>query len=482
MPPKRRRNAGAFTAEPAPKKPASTSILESMLTSSLADSLPAPRPFVSTRRKPPTPKPGRAKRTRKYRFNSSQLFCTFPKCPTKKEAAMANILEMWSDILKFAVVCEEKHEDEDPHLHAVLKFNVPIDHDSPNFADFIAGQHGSYEPVKSMNRAIEYVQKDGNFITHGELPKKFTVKKERIGDSVLQAIRDGATMEVIRKEFPLYWMMHRKKLLDYYNAVRAEAELEKLPNFPGFKVPNPVADTYGHQVATWINKNFMSPRTHKQPQLWLCGPPNIGKTYIVSILERYFMIYSVAKMSKFYDGFDEEIHKAMVFDEYKAQKQITEMNQLLEGTNMTLEVKGAFIRKSSSRGNIPIIILSNFTPAEAYSNTNPQALAPLLARLLVVEVKEDDYRFNLELNDENPPVATPDEVPNEEIDLTNEESIPEYDLPTPDSDPDTYFDRIAPQTSLPYLNLDPPTIPHFTIPVLCSACDEVDCICYNTSN
>ena len=53
------------------------------------------------------------------------------------------------------------------------------------------------------------------------------------------------------------------------------------------------------------------------------------------------------------------------------------MNELLEGTTVQLEVKGSFVIKSAAKGNIPIMILSNFTPAEAYSKCSTIAVAPL---------------------------------------------------------------------------------------------------------
>ena len=54
----------------------------------------------------------------------------------------------------------------------------------------------------------------------------------------------------------------------------------------------------------------------------LCGPPNIGKTYIVMMLKEYFQIYEPAKNSNYYDGFSEEMHKAIVFDVFKGNKTI----------------------------------------------------------------------------------------------------------------------------------------------------------------
>ena len=409
---------------------------------------------------------------------------------------MANIKETWGNDYVFVIVAQEKHQDEEPHLHVIVKFKTQVDYEDPHFADFIAGQHGNYVPVKSMNHAIEYVQKDGDFITAGVLPKKYTEQKPKIGDSVIKAIDEGATMEVIRKTFPLYWMMHNKKIQEYYNAQQAEMSKALLPDFPGFEVPNPIADPYGYAVATWINKNFMHPRAHKQKQLWLCGPPDIGKTYIINQLKQYFLMYHPAKGSKWYDGFSEDVHKAIIFDEYKAQKSITEMNELLEGTTVQLEVKGAFVIKSAQKGNIPIIILSNFTPAEAYSNTNPIALAPLLTRLEVVQVLEDNYRFDLKIKqpteekpsqEDDPAIITIDDSPSiTEVIPSESTDVDYYDYDTdPDSPP------VSSGSTRAVAEGDGPRPPLIIIPPLsplcydsdsdseCTGCGYIDCQCFN---
>lgn len=429
MPPKRPAHQRSV---PNSKRPCLAELLQATTVATATEGNPLPRsPTVSLPQEqalpvpevvPPSPPPKAPskKRTRKYRFRGQSLFATFPQCTTTKETALSNILSEWSDTL-FVIVCEEQHANEDPHLHCIVKFKSQLDIEDPHFADFIGGKHGSYEPVKAMNRAIEYVMKDKNYITHGELPKKFVTVKEKIGDSVIKAIQEGATMEMIRTGWPLYYMMHMRKIMDYYAAHTAAMMSTKLKDFPGFVVPNILTDRIGYEVATWANLNFLSPRTHKQKQLWLCGPPDCGKTHFLEQLEQYYLIYRPVKNSKYYDGFSEEIYKGMAFDEYKGQKYITCLNELLEGTTVNLEVKGSMVRKSKEKGNMPIIILSNYTPAEAYHNSTQQALAPLLSRLLVVQIEEEGYRLDLKVNTvEEEETTHSSDAESEEVDTSEE--------------------------------------------------------------
>ena len=400
MPQKRKRSTTAKKNDlPSAKRSALQNLLQATTVARAGEGNPPARPVSVAEPvpKPVTPPRATKKRApRKYRFQAQTLFCTFPQCDTTKEVALENLLASWKENVLWCCVAEEKHENEDPHLHAVVKFKSQVDYEDAHFADFIVGKHGSYEACRSLNKALEYVQKDGNFVTYGELPKRFTAKKpDGMLLSAVKMIESGCSMEQVRKAYPVAYLIHRAKFLEYERAVRSAVAAEVLPSFPGFVVPTITEDYYGHQVATWINKNFMEPRTHKQPQLWLCGASNIGKTYIVEQLQKYFMIYRPCGTSKFYDGFSEEIHDAMCFDEYKGHKTITELNGLLEGVTVNLEVKGAIIQKTSKNGNMPIIILSNYTPQEAYHNATDQALDPLLNRLLVVHVTDSPYRFNL---------------------------------------------------------------------------------------
>ena len=341
-----------------------------------------------------------------------------------------------------------------------------------------------------MKQAIEYVMKDGNFITYGNLPKGFSEtgpeKKVKVGDSVIKLLDDGATPEVVRKTFPLYWMMHNKKITEYYNAVQAEAQAKLLPKFPGFVVPSPIADPYGHAVATWINDNFMKPRSHKQLQLWVCGPPNIGKTHIAMQLKEYFQIYEPARNSNYYDGFSEDVHKAIIFDEFKGNKTITEMNQLVEGTDMLLHARYAFVRKSAKKGNCPVIVFSNFTPKEAYPNVTDQALAPLLVRFKVVQVLEEDYRFGLVAAGDEPDLSlaasSPDMEgaetdPSESVSEHKEESSHDPEEVITIADDDLGNDQSS-QQKLPVPSPFDLIEPRKVQSQLCKKCRLQNCFCY----
>ena len=331
----------------------------------------------------------RRKRVPSFRFHSKTLYFTFPQCDTPKTVALDNIVAEWGPNVEFAVVSRELHEDGFPHLHGLVKFVSKVNYKDCTFANFIGGKQGNYQSCRSIANTYRYIVKNGDFVTHGSLPVCVRPKKVSIGDSVISAMKEGATMSDIRHRFPVYYMIHRAKLAVMYNEMRAEAEFAPKEKFPGFVVPNVLVDSIGHAIFSWLNKNFLEPRTHKQPQLWLWGPPGVGKTPICMEMEKYFRPFHLNKTSKFYDGYSDDTCDFVVIDEYKAQKCITELNQFLEGVTMNLEIKGAFVVKTKSSGNKPVIILSNFSPRECYKNTTEAAIAPLLARITEVYIPEE---------------------------------------------------------------------------------------------
>ena len=51
------------------------------------------------------------------------LLLTYPQCSMTKEELMHNIHEKLDPT--WSIVCSERHENEDPHLHAVCRFSIP---------------------------------------------------------------------------------------------------------------------------------------------------------------------------------------------------------------------------------------------------------------------------------------------------------------------------------------------------------------------
>jgi len=64
-----------------------------------------------------------------------------------------------------AIVCEEKHQDGSPHLHAYIKFSGCTKRDSLTVFN-LCSNTGNYQPARSWKACKDYIKKDGNYIAY----------------------------------------------------------------------------------------------------------------------------------------------------------------------------------------------------------------------------------------------------------------------------------------------------------------------------
>jgi len=173
------------------------------------------------------------------------------------------------------------------------------------------------------------------------------------------------SLKEIAKKAPGYLIANQRKVIDFQKLVLSW-EHQEFAKFYGVEVPFPsINEKWKTDIAQWINTNFDTQRRHKQKQLYLWGPPNIGKTSLVMELLKYFKGYQIPTETSFYNGFDDSYEFAWI-DEFAGHKELHFMNSFLEGAPMQLNIKG--MDPVTKTKNIPVIILSNIPPEQAYHN------------------------------------------------------------------------------------------------------------------
>lgn len=161
-----------------------------------------------------------------------------------------------------------------------------------------------------------------------------------------------------------------------------ESDLVFAPDFvPACGIP---VNASCEAVLSWLRRNLYN-REFKQKQLYLHGTANLGKTSLVRALARCLAVYHAPMEESFFDLYDEETHQLVCFDEFKGQHPLTFMNAFLQGDCMSLRKKGSQYLKTK---NLPTIILSNYSPRDAYSKVTEEKLDTFLVRLEVVELAE----------------------------------------------------------------------------------------------
>eukprot|EP00918_Siedleckia_nematoides_P027766 GHVU01059762.1.p1 GENE.GHVU01059762.1~~GHVU01059762.1.p1 ORF type:complete len:269 (+),score=49.77 GHVU01059762.1:2-808(+) len=135
-------------------------------------------------------------------------------------------------------------------------------------------------------------------------------------------------------------------------------------------------------IATWFNEMIELHRSGKMPfrpkQLWIHGPPNIGKSTLIEALEECLRVYKVPKTEDFYDFYADREWDLSILDEFHGQKTITWLNEWLDGSKIVLRVKGAQTLKTD---RLATLIVSNPSPEQCYRKAienYADALAPLV--------------------------------------------------------------------------------------------------------
>ena len=337
-----------------------------------------------------------------YQVKAKAYLLTYPQCDEPMTDMCDRIEEKWRDSLNFCIVSDELHEDGNHHRHVYLAFKEQTRFTRANWADFICGKHGNYKAIKwslkDRQRAVAYVKKDKRYVlfrvTEEELEKYLASPKGQETQNIAEALIAGAPINDLMIKYPAFMLRNLQKV----KAFAAQASLVRdsikhkeflavtwSPCKCGDCDPSLLdesAVTTAVEIKEWFNKAitmFKAGTTpFRQKQLWLIGLPGIGKSTLFQKLEESLRIYDVPKDENFYDFYSDKEWDIALLDEFGGQKTIYWMNSWLDGSKLTLRVKGAQVRKTD---RLPTVIISNAHPATLYRSAiekNADCLTPLV--------------------------------------------------------------------------------------------------------
>jgi len=350
---------------------------------------------------------------RNREINARNWFLTYPKCNATKEEVIENIKEFSKKApIRGAIVAQEKHKDGTDHLHAVIQFTDAYRTRLASVFDVLTagekhteGKHGNYQSARNLQAVIDYVHKsDPAPLTYGEVRtgRKPSSKETRL-DQLVKVIKEGQSLDQAEERDPGSFCQHKRKLEEYQAYLQRKklrSNLLPKPNSWKFDVSGPSGAIAGAalneigcawQIEKWLNDNLcIAERMFKMPALWLHGPANMNKTSLFRKLGKYYSVYWMPIEEHFFDDYVDEAYDLVVLDEYKGQHTIQFLNNFIQGGIMSIRKKGTQYLKMK---NVPVVILSNFSPEEAYVNANKSAgFEALLTRLVVVQIS---YRLDL---------------------------------------------------------------------------------------
>lgn len=337
---------------------------------------------------------------KEFRLATKQLFLTFPQCDYPLLEFHSAICDLFGDNIDKGVCCQESHEDGNKHLHAAICLKETFR--TRNVKCFDSLVSPSKHPNISgkfkggIKRAFKYVMKESCYLP---LPNEtlfdlnlFLQDKVRstVSHEIVEAVKEGKTLDDLHDSHPEYLLTHLASVERFLSS--RDLKLKRLAFARARREPVHVSAaegyscTWNNQIASWLNLNLRKDRAHRQRQMWISAPPAAGKTSLIMWLEKMFnlSIYYWPRDEKWWDGYSDQAYDLIILDEYRAQKMITELNPILSGDPTPLSRRNA--PPLVKRDMLPVIILSNFHPACCYTKVSESQLAPLLDRLILVEV------------------------------------------------------------------------------------------------
>lgn len=351
---------------------------------------------------------------------SKNLFLTFPQCDFPLDDFFQNLTSRFVKNPDFdrVICCREQHSDGSWHLHAVLLLTTKIQTRSVSFFDNLVqpSKHPNIvSRLKSQANTVKYLLKGGDpslvrsnfpydqFLSLSEGKKS---SKSLLISSMTTKLMSQSThslpdpvqlLDQVVDKVPDFSVLHLRAIRDFIDHrvnSRRRSEFAALQAQKISVRPLPGYSTYAsNTLAAWLSLNIRQHRPHRQRQLWVKASPGAGKTTMIHFLTDHFKlsVYYWPTGESWWDSYSDQAYDLIVLDEFKAQKKITDLNPILSGDRYPLSRRSA--PPLVKHDNLPVIILSNFTPIEVYHKATLQALNPLLDRLIVIEFNDDPIRL-----------------------------------------------------------------------------------------
>ncbi|MBS2126559.1 hypothetical protein J8J04_02575 ['Fragaria x ananassa' phyllody phytoplasma] len=122
------------------------------------------------------------KKINKFRLKSKNIFLTYSKCPLGKDKIHNHIKELITSKkqeISYIISNTENHkEHKEIHTHVLFQLTKSINIRNERFFDF-EGFHPKIETVRDIEKSIDYIKKDGDFIEEGTPRHKKYVRQNQ---------------------------------------------------------------------------------------------------------------------------------------------------------------------------------------------------------------------------------------------------------------------------------------------------------------
>jgi hypothetical protein len=284
----------------------------------------------------------------------TRWFCTWPRRSTNNLNHVLEALDVNCETnkcaIRYYIIARETHEDGGFHTHAYFELTRRLYWNAHIWDLFIDDEnadvwHGKYDGARSWKRCIQYLKKEGDYITN------IDIKSARRKHTKAQVVLDMDPLDALDEGFINYLQLNQ------FVANQA--------TYMGLK------------------KKREPPKqcSKKRRHYWYYGVSNTGKTYMQrEDMKKHPNDWFRIPYDDNWIGYKNQ--KYLYADEFKGQVTIQHLNSLCDGgTQLNVKYASAYLHDE------PIIMIcSNYCPEDCYHNANSAMIKTLLNRFNVIEL------------------------------------------------------------------------------------------------
>nr|ASX95517.1 RepA/C1 protein [Prunus geminivirus A] len=239
-----------------------------------------------------------------FNLRSKNFFLTYPQCPVIKQFALDFFKSKFNKTLEYALVSQEKHQDGEPHLHALLIFKKRQCVRNPKHFDITISSH-SYHPNITKPRNVkdvhEYVSKDGDHIEFGEKPRLHDRSRSRevdFGEYLKISNSREEFFNLVKANYPYQYILNLQRLEYFAN--------QAWPPMPSPHVRQWTTwNNLPPEVLQWVNTELFLVRKDRAGDILSVGQQNIlqHETYNVRhIIDDMIDTHYIEHMERLYES------------------------------------------------------------------------------------------------------------------------------------------------------------------------------------
>lgn len=308
-----------------------------------------------------------------FRLNAKKVFLTYPQIGNN-EIKLEQLNDVLEDLkmklnIKNYLISLEKHKNDGKHLHILFILSKRCNFVNPNCLDISINEkiiHGNYQTAKNINALIEYIIKDGEYITD----MKFEIINNKI-------VEPEEYIFLLSKKIGII------EALDYYQTNYPARACKKLANLKyNLEISNEINRKMSKDFSEITIKDFDLSKLERKEEfnewlnkevkktLILTGLSGVGKSLLAQAIMKELQINYLR--TTHYEGLKNlsKEHKGFILDDVKL-KSLSEPEIInLFDTNQKSDLRLLYKTLEKDKNLIQILtinsikdILKKLTPA-----------------------------------------------------------------------------------------------------------------------